>query len=168
MLTRVRDEKNKLQDSNNKLGEELKDVRAQLSDSVKENKKLQGGMFSMFLNLFVFNSSEKNETDIAMLAGILTGRPEEEVSGSSSDLLQKLSQVHEQARLAMRSVAKALWPSASPPRSMEELVERFKGARRRIRLRKISACREGAREAWAMVKTRYTKMNLNHMARLDH
>ena len=101
-----------------------------------------------------------------MFAGILTGRPEEEVSGSSSDLLQGLSQVHEQARLAMQSVAKALWPSASPPGSMEELVELFKGARRRIRLWKISACREGAREAWAMVKTRYTKLDPNHMARV--
>ena len=88
-----------------------------------------------------------------MSVDILTGRPEEEVSGSSSDLLQGLLRVHEQARLAMRSVAKALWPSASPPGSMEELVELFKGARRRIRLWKISACREGAREAWAMVKT---------------
>ena len=78
-----------------------------------------------------------------MLAGILTGRPEEEVSGSASDLLQRLSQVHEHARLAMRSVAKALWPSDSPPGSMEELVELFKGARWRIRLWKISACREG-------------------------
>ena len=88
-----------------------------------------------------------------MIAGMLTGRPEEEVSGSSSDLLQGLSQLHEQAQQAMRNVAKALWPSASPPGSMEELVELFKGARRRIRLWKISACREGAREAWAMVKT---------------
>ena len=60
-----------------------------------------------------------------MFAGILTGRPEEEVSGSSSDLLQGLSQVHEQARLAMQSVAKALWPSASPLGSMEKLVELF-------------------------------------------
>ena len=101
-----------------------------------------------------------------MIAGILTGRPEEEVYGSSSDLLQGLSQVHEQARLAMRSVAKVLWPSASPPGSMEELVELFKGARRHIRLWKISACREGAREAWAMVKTRYTKLDPNHMARV--
>ena len=75
-----------------------------------------------------------------MIAGILTGRRDEEVSGSSSDLLQRLSQVHEQARLAMQSVAKALWPSASPPGSMEELVELFKGARRRIRLWKILAC----------------------------
>ena len=88
-----------------------------------------------------------------MIAGILMGRPDEEVSGSSSDLLQGLLQVHEQAQQAMRSVSKALWPSTSPPGSMDELVELFKGARRLIRLWKISACREGAREAWAMVKT---------------
>ena len=101
-----------------------------------------------------------------MIAGILTGRSKDEVYGSSSDLLQGLSQVHEQARLAMRSVAKPLWPSASLPGSMEELVELFKGARQRIRLWKISACREAAREAWAMVKTRYTKLDPNHMARV--
>ena len=165
MLTRVRDEKNKLQDSNTTLGEELKVVRAQLADSVKENKKLRGSIISMCPNYFQ-SSSEINGTDIVMFAGILTGRPEEEVSGSSSDLLQGLSRVHEQARLVMRSVAKALWPSASPPGSMEELVELFKGARRCIRLWKISACREGAREAWAMVKTRYTKLDPNHMARV--
>ena len=40
VLTKVVEEKKKLQDSNIKLGEELKDVRAQLDDSVKENKKL--------------------------------------------------------------------------------------------------------------------------------
>ena len=99
-----------------------------------------------------------------MIAGILTSCPEEEMSGSQGDLLQELSQVHEQARRAMRNVAKALWPSASPPGRMEELVKLFKGARRRFILWKISACREGAREAWAMVKTRYTKADPNHMA----
>ena len=52
VLTRVRGEKNKLQDSNTTLGEELKDVRAQLADSVKESKKLWGGIFSMCLNYF--------------------------------------------------------------------------------------------------------------------
>ena len=51
VLTRVRDDKNKLQDSNTLLGEELKDVRAQLADAVKENRRLRGGIFSMFLNL---------------------------------------------------------------------------------------------------------------------
>ena len=47
VLTRVRDEKNKLQDSNTALGEELKDVWAQLAASVKENKELRGSIFSM-------------------------------------------------------------------------------------------------------------------------
>ena len=51
VLTRVRDEKNKLQDSNTLLGEELKDVRAQLADAVKENRRLQGGIFSMLFKL---------------------------------------------------------------------------------------------------------------------
>ena len=101
-----------------------------------------------------------------MSIGMLTGRLEEEMSGSSGDLLQELSQLHERARQAMWSVSKALWPSASPPGSMEELVHLFKGARRRFRLWKISACQEGAREAWAMVKTRFMKLDPNHMARV--
>ena len=50
VLTRVRQEKNKLQDANTQLGEELKDVRAQLSDSVKENRRLRRGIFSKCLN----------------------------------------------------------------------------------------------------------------------
>ena len=95
---------------------------------------------------------------------MLTGRPEEEMPGSASDLLQKLSQLHEQVRQVMQGIAQALWPSASLPGGMGELVEMLKGARRRFRLWKISACRQGAREAWAMVKTRYTKVDPNHMA----
>ena len=86
VLTLVRDEKNKLRDSNTTLGEELKDVRAQLADSVKENKKLRGGIFSTWPNL-PYNSLEVKVADISMIAGMLTGRPEEKVSGSSSDLL---------------------------------------------------------------------------------
>ena len=132
-MTKVVEEKKKLQDSNTKLGEELKDVRAQLADSMKENKKLRGGIFSMWPYLR-YNSLEVKVADIAVIAGILTGRPEEEVSGSSSDLLQGLSQLHEQARMVMRSVTKALWPSDSPLGSMEKLVELFQGARRCIRL----------------------------------
>ena len=49
-LTRVRQEKNDLLDANTKLGVELKDVRAQLSDSVKENRRLRRGIFSKCLN----------------------------------------------------------------------------------------------------------------------
>ena len=50
VLTKVRREKNDLQDANTKLGVELKDVRAQLSDSLKENQRLRRGIFSKFLN----------------------------------------------------------------------------------------------------------------------
>ena len=39
ILTWVREEKNKLQDSNTELGVELKYVRAQMADSMKENKR---------------------------------------------------------------------------------------------------------------------------------
>ena len=46
MLTRVRQEKNKLQDANTQLGEELKDVRIQLSSAVKKNRQLRRGIFS--------------------------------------------------------------------------------------------------------------------------
>ena len=85
-----------------------------------------------------------NGTDIVMSAGMPTGWPEEEMSGAQGDLLQELSQVHERARKATWSVAKALWPSKSPPGSMEELVQLLKGAQRCFRLWKIPACREGA------------------------
>ena len=50
MLTRVRREKNDLQDANTKLDVELKDVRGQLSDSMKENQWLRRGIFSKCLN----------------------------------------------------------------------------------------------------------------------
>ena len=50
VLKQVRREKNDLQDANIRLGVELKDVRAQLADSVKENKRLQRGIFSKCLN----------------------------------------------------------------------------------------------------------------------
>ena len=50
VLMRVRREKHDLQDANTRLGVELKDVRAQLADSVKENKRLQRGIFSKCFN----------------------------------------------------------------------------------------------------------------------
>ena len=49
VLTKVRREKNDLQDANSKLGVELKDVRAQLLDSVKENQRLRRDIFSKCL-----------------------------------------------------------------------------------------------------------------------
>ena len=50
VLTQVRREKNDLQDANTRLGIELKDVRAQLADSVKENKRLRRDIFSKCSN----------------------------------------------------------------------------------------------------------------------
>ena len=50
VLTEVWREKNNLQDANTKLSVELKDVRAQLADSEKENKRLRRGIFSKCLN----------------------------------------------------------------------------------------------------------------------
>ena len=95
---------------------------------------------------------------------MLTGRPEEEMPSSAGDLLQELSQLHERVRQVMQGVAQALWPSVSMPEGLGELVEKLKGARRGFRLWKMSACRQGAREAWVMVKTQYTKVDPNHMA----
>ena len=99
-----------------------------------------------------------------MIAGILMGRPEEETPGSAGDMLRELSRLHERARQGMQGIVQALWPYASLLGGMSELVEMLKGARRRFRLWKVSACRQGVREAWAMVKTRYTKADPNHMA----
>ena len=64
----------------------------------------------------------------------------------------------------MSGVAQALWPSVSLPEGLGEIAERLQGARRRFRLGKILAYRQGSREAWATVKTRYTKADPNHMA----
>ena len=101
-----------------------------------------------------------------MFVGMLIGSPAEEMPGSMGDLLLELSQLHERVRQVMQGVAQALWPFVSPPEGLGELAEKLKGARRRFRLWKISACRQGAREAWAMVKTRYTKADPNHMVEI--
>ena len=108
--------------------------------------------------------SARKSIDRAMSVGLLTGRPLEEMPGSTGDLLPKLLQLHERVWQAMQGVVQALWPSLSLPEGLEELAEKLKGAQCRFQLWKISACRQGAREAWAMVKTRYTKAGPNHMA----
>ena len=111
-------------------------------------------------------SSARKSIDRVMSVGMLTGQPTEEMPGSTGDLLPELSQLLERVRQAMQGIAQALWPSISMPEGLGELAEKLKGARRRFRLWKISACRQGAREAWAMVKTRYTKADPNHMAEI--
>ena len=50
ILTQVRQEKNNLQGANVRLDVELKDVHAQLADSVKENKMLRHGIYGKCLD----------------------------------------------------------------------------------------------------------------------
>ena len=50
VLMKVQQERNKLQDAQTQLGEELKGVRAQLSGSVKENQRLRRGIYSKCLS----------------------------------------------------------------------------------------------------------------------
>ena len=52
VLTRVQQERRKLQDAHAQLGEELKGVRAELSGSVKENQRLRRGIYSKCLSEF--------------------------------------------------------------------------------------------------------------------
>ena len=99
-----------------------------------------------------------------MSVGVLMGRPAEEMPGSTGDPLPELLQLHEHVRQAMSGVVQALWPSVSLPEGLGGLAEKLQGVRQRLRLWKISACRQGAGEAWAMVKTRYPKADPNHMA----
>ena len=74
MLTQSIQEKNKLQDANLQLSVELKDVRAQLMDSVKENRRLRRGIYSKCLNKLC-HSSARRHIDRVMSAGTMTGRP---------------------------------------------------------------------------------------------
>ena len=117
-----------LQDANTRLGMELKDVRAQLADSVKDNRMLKRGIFSKFSNEPLYSSAKKQANRVISV-GILTSRLEEEIPRSSRDLLQEILKLHEQVRQVMQGIAKALWPSASLPGSMGELVQLLKGAR---------------------------------------
>ena len=65
---------------------------------------------------------------------MLTGRPAEEMPGSTGDLFPELSQLHKRVRQVMQGVAQALWPSVSMPEGLGELVEKLKGAQRHFRL----------------------------------
>src|SRR3954466_10620704 len=139
----MRREKNDLLDANTQLSVELKDVRAQLSDSVKENNRLRRGIFSKCLSEPVKKSSAKKPANRVMFVGMLTGHPADEMPGSAGDLLPDLSQLHERVRQVMQGIAQALWPSVSLPEGLGEPAEKLKGARQRFRLWKISAYRQG-------------------------
>ena len=77
ILTQVRQEKNNLQDANVWLDVELKDARAQLADSVKENKRLRRGIYGECLDE-LYDSSARKCIERILLVGMSTGRPEED------------------------------------------------------------------------------------------
>ena len=64
-----------------------------------------------------------------MSVGLLTGRPAEEMPGSTGDLLPELLQLHEQVQQAMQSVIQAMWPSLSMPEGLGELTKKLEGVR---------------------------------------
>ena len=76
-----------------------------------------------------------------MSVGVLTGRPAEEMPGSTGDQLPELVQLLERVRQAMSDVVQALWPSLSLPEGLGELAEKLQGARQRFCLWKILTCR---------------------------
>ena len=60
VLMQVRREKDNLEDANVWLGVELSDVRAQLADSVKENRRLRRGIYGKCLNKLQYDSARKH------------------------------------------------------------------------------------------------------------
>ena len=60
VLTQLRQEKNNIQETNIRLGVELADVRAQLADSVKENRRLRRGIYGKCLNELQCSSAREH------------------------------------------------------------------------------------------------------------
>ena len=60
-----------------------------------------------------------------MSLGVLTGRPAEEMPGSTGDQLPELAQLFERVRQAMSGVVQALWPSVSLPEGLGEHPEKL-------------------------------------------
>ena len=60
-----------------------------------------------------------------MSVGLQTGRPAEEMPGSTGDQLPELVQLLERVRQAMSGVVQALWPSVSLPEGLGGLAEKL-------------------------------------------
>ena len=72
--------------------------------------------------------------------------------------LAEWAELHRLSGLAMRSVVDHLWPGGPRLNSYFSLVQQFLGAVPRIDAVKRSACIEGARMAFARVKTYWAEM----------
>ena len=70
-----------------------------------------------------------------------------------NERMAEWAELHRLSGLAMRSVVDHLWPEGPRPNSYFSLVQQFLGAVPHIDAMKRSACIEGARMAFARVKT---------------
>ena len=75
-----------------------------------------------------------------------------------------IAELHRLSGLAMRSVIDRLWPKGPKPDSYFGLVQQLFGAGSRIDAVKRLACIEGARMAFARVKTYWVDMEATHIA----
>ena len=80
------------------------------------------------------------------------------------DKLKQLEELQKMARPAMEDMFRVLWRKEPVPTSYFELVRRLQEGRAQIRRWQQSACREGARQAWAAMQTHYPTLNLTPIA----
>ena len=76
-----------------------------------------------------------------------------------SDQLKQLVELHKAAEQAMRGLIVRIWPGDSLPNSYFGLVRRLVDACPRLEVIKRSVCIEGARRAFARVKTQWVKLD---------
>ena len=76
-----------------------------------------------------------------------------------SDQLKQLVELHRSAELAMKDLIARLWPVEPIPSSYFGLVKRLVNACPWLKAVKQSVCNEGARMAFARVKTHWAKLD---------
>ena len=76
-----------------------------------------------------------------------------------SDQLKQLVELHRLAELAMKDLIVRLWPADPIPSSYFGLVQRLVSACPRLEAVKRSVCIEGARMAFARIKTHWAKLD---------
>ena len=76
-----------------------------------------------------------------------------------SDQLKQMVELHKAADQAMKGFIVRLWPSDALPNSFFGLVRRLVDACPRLEVVKRSVCIEGARRAFARVKTQWVKLD---------
>ena len=81
-----------------------------------------------------------------------------------NERLAEWAELHRLSGLAMRSVVDHLWPGGPRPNSYFSLVQQFVGVVPHIDAMKRSACIEGARMAFARIKTYWAEMEATTVA----